>query len=349
MGDDNLNYYLGKKILIIGGTGTIGQGMVEEIKKQNPAVIRILSRDEYKQFIMQNKYGNGGMFRFLIGDVRDYDRVKRAMEGIDVVFNLAAMKHVPACEYNPTEAIKTNVNGMENVIEAAIYNNVNCVVFTSSDKSINPTNSYGATKLLAEKLVQAANFSKGPIDTKFVAVRFGNVMGSRGSVIPLFKKQILEYKKITITDETMSRFMMTLEQSVKLTMKSAEISCGGEVFVLKMPVIRLKYLAEVLIEEICVEYSINPKKIEVEFIGLRAGEKMYEELMTEEESNYAYDLGDMYAVIPTTFNKDIYKRFYKDYSHPILSSYSSHNVEPLTKEETRKLIIKTLHQKDVHE
>jgi FlaA1/EpsC-like NDP-sugar epimerase len=157
-----MNYFQNKKILIIGGTGTIGEGLVKELIKQKPKVIRILSRDEYKQFLMQNEYRNGGMFRFLIGDIRDYDRVERAMSGIDIVFNLAAMKHVPSCEYNPTEAVKTNINGMENVIKAAIYNNVECVVFTSSDKAINPTNSYGATKLLAEKLVQAANYSKGP-------------------------------------------------------------------------------------------------------------------------------------------------------------------------------------------
>ena len=158
---------------------------------------------------MQSELNDDKQFRFLIGDVRDYERVERAMNNIDVVFNLAAMKHVPACEYNPTEAIKTNVIGMENVINAAIYNNVESVIFTSSDKAINPANTYGATKLLAEKLVQAANFNKGNSKTRFVAVRFGNVMGSRGSVIPLFKKLIKENKKISVTDPDMTRFMMT--------------------------------------------------------------------------------------------------------------------------------------------
>ena len=208
-----MGYYTDKKILIIGGTGTIGRGLIKELVKQDPEVIRIFSRDEYKQFIMENKLNDKKKFRFLIGDVRDYERVERAMNDIDVVFNLAAMKHVPACEYNPTEAIKTNVTGMENVIKAAMHNNVESVIFTSSDKAINPANSYGATKLLAEKLVQAANFSKGNCKTKFVAVRFGNVMGSRGSVIPLFKKQIEENRKITVTDPEMTRFMMTLTVS----------------------------------------------------------------------------------------------------------------------------------------
>lgn len=335
-----MSYYSGKKILIIGGTGTIGKEMVIEILKQKPEVIRILSRDEYKQFMMENDIEQQykKQIRFFIGDVRDYDRVERAMEDIDVVFNLAAMKHVPACEYNPTEAIKTNVTGMENVIKAAIYNNVECVVFTSSDKAISPTNAYGATKLLAERLVQAANFSKGKAKTKFTAVRFGNVMGSRGSVIPLFKKQILEQKRVTITNDGMSRFMMTLSQAAKLTMKAGENCLGGEVFVLKMPIIRLKDLAEVVVEETCNKNKINIDEVEINVIGLRAGEKMYEELMTEEEAEIAYDLGDMYAVIPTTGEIKNYEEFYNVFMKAEKGSYSSHSKKTISKKEVRLLI-----------
>lgn len=334
-----MNYFTNKKVLIIGGTGTIGQGLVKELIKQKPKVIRILSRDEYKQFLMQNEYGNGGMFRFLIGDVRDYDRVERAMCDIDIVFNLAAMKHVPSCEYNPTEAVKTNIIGMENVIKAAEYHNIECVVFTSSDKAINPTNSYGATKLLAEKLVQTANYSKGPKRTKFVAVRFGNVMGSRGSVIPLFKKQILDQQRITLTNPNMSRFMMTLTEAVRLTMMAAEKSIGGEVFVLKMPVIRLKDLAVAVVEEICKKYKIGIESITIENIGLRSGERMYEELMTEEEAQYAYDLGKMYAVIPTSFSKHSYEDYYKDEKESENKSYTSNNQQPISEKEIRTLIL----------
>ncbi|MBE6068672.1 MAG: polysaccharide biosynthesis protein [Clostridium lundense] len=335
-----MGYYTNKNILIIGGTGTIGKGLVKEIIEQNPRVIRIFSRDEYKQFLMENETRDSSYknFRFLIGDVRDYDRVERAMNGIDIVFNLAAMKHVPSCEYNPTEAIKTNVEGMQNVIKAATYHKVEAVVFTSSDKAINPTNSYGATKLLAEKLVQAANYSKGPIKTKFVAVRFGNVMGSRGSVIPLFKNQILENKKITVTDESMTRFMMSLKEAVKLIMAAAEKSFGGEVFVLKMPVIKLKDLKEIVIEEVCKKYSLKSSEVSVENIGFRAGERVYEELMTKEESNYAYDLGNMYAVIPTTFAKEQYDSYYSKYKHCTAGSYTSHIQSPISKEEVRRLI-----------
>lgn len=330
-------YYTDKKILIIGGTGTIGQGLINEILKQNPKVIRILSRDEYKQFILENKIENKKQIRFLIGDVRDYERVERAMNDIDIVFNLAAMKHVPSCEYNPSEAIKTNVIGMENVIKAAIANNVECVIFTSSDKAINPTNSYGATKLLAEKLVQAANFSKGSAKTKFVAVRFGNVMGSRGSVIPLFKKQIEEKRKITVTDPEMTRFMMTLSQAVELIMDAGEKALGGEVFILKMHVIKLYDLAEVVVEEISSKFNIEKEEVELQTIGLRAGERKFEELMTKEESENAFDLGNMYSVI-SSINSEFLREFYERYEKVRIGSYNSNDKTVLSKEQVRSLL-----------
>ncbi|HEY8889397.1 MAG TPA: SDR family NAD(P)-dependent oxidoreductase [Clostridium sp.] len=332
-----MGYYTGKKILIIGGTGTIGHGLIKELVKQEPKVIRILSRDEYKQFIMENEIDDDKQFRFLIGDVRDYERVERAMNNIDVVFNLAAMKHVPACEYNPSEAIKTNIVGMENVIKAAMHNNVECVVFTSSDKAINPANSYGATKLLAEKLVQAANFNKGNCRTRFVAVRFGNVMGSRGSVIPLFKKQIEQNRKITVTDPEMTRFMMTLTEAVNLIMDAAKYSVGGEVFVLKMPVIRLYDLAEVVIEETCKKLDIKIEDVELHTIGLRAGERKFEELMTKEESEFAFDLGDMYSVLPSAYLENLYE-FYEKHRKAKIQSYNSSDKNILLKEEIRTLL-----------
>lgn len=333
-----MGYYTDKRILIIGGTGTIGNGLVREIMKQNPKVIRILSRDEYKQFVMQSEIENLHSLRFLIGDVRDYDRVERAMNEIDIVFNLAAMKHVPACEYNPSEAIKTNVIGMENVIKAAVHHNVDCVLFTSSDKAINPTNSYGATKLLAEKLVQAANYSKGKAKTKFVAVRFGNVMGSRGSVIPLFIKQINEFNKITITDPNMTRFMMTLSEAVKLIMDSAENSYGGEVFILKMPVVKLGDLVQVVIDKTCNKFDIDRENVVIKTIGLRVGERKFEELMTIEESESAYDLGDMYVVLDSIIGMKIISKYNK-YTKATARSYNSVNTKPISIEELEKLIL----------
>ncbi|WP_446897232.1 SDR family NAD(P)-dependent oxidoreductase [Clostridium sp. LBM24168] len=333
-----MGYYTGKSILVIGGTGTIGRGLAKKLLIQKPRVIRIFSRDEYKQFIMEKELDHISEFRYLIGDVRDYERVERAMNDIDVVFNLAAMKHVPSCEYNPTEAIKTNVQGMENVIKAAVYNNVDSVLFTSSDKAINPTNTYGATKLLAEKLVQAANFSKGKVGTRFAAVRFGNVMGSRGSVIPLFKKQIFENRRITVTDSNMTRFMMTLSQAVSLIMDAAEKSHGGEAFVLKMPVIKLLDLVQVVIEETCKKFNIDLNNVKIENIGLRAGERKFEELMTHEESETAYDLGSMYVVIPNTYADEL-NGYYKMEKKAAVGSYNSSDAMPVEKENVRKLLV----------
>lgn len=328
-------FFNDKKILIIGGTGTIGQSLLKQILNDHPKVVRILSRDEYKQFKLQEEIGDRNDIRYLIGDVRDYNRLLYAMDEIDYVFHVAAMKHVPACEYNPYEAVLTNIVGTNNVVKSAIEKKVKKVVFTSSDKAISPTNTYGATKLTAEKLIQAAEFSKGKSETCFAIVRFGNVMGSRGSVIPLFVKQILESKKITVTNLTMSRFMMTLQQATLLTIKALKESKGGEIFVLKMPVISLKDLATVIVEETCKKHNIDPKVIKIEEIGMRPGEKMYEELMTFDESLTAWDLSDMF-IIPATF-KTIGDKYFNA-KKANYGTYSSHNQTPITIEEVRELI-----------
>lgn len=330
-----------KKVLIIGGSGTIGKALIKKILSNNPSVIRIYSRDEFKLFNVQNEYINTAEFnklRFLIGDVRDYQRLERAMDEIDIVFNLAAMKHVHICEYNPEEAIKTNVMGMQNVIKAALKKDVESVLFTSSDKAINPTNTYGATKMLAEKLVQAANFSKGSSRTKFIAVRFGNVMGSRGSVIPLFKKQIINEKIVTITDPKMNRFMMSLNQAIDLMLESCKISVGGELFVLKMPVVNLGDLSDVVVEEVCKKNKIRESDISRKIIGARAGERNDEILMTKDEANFAKDLGNMYVVFPTGFNNDIYIEKYMKYDKCKLEDYSSGSLKAVNKNKIRIML-----------
>lgn len=292
--------FTGKKILIIGGTGTIGLHLLKQLLEQNPKVIRIFSRDEYKQFELQQKLGEVSNIRYFIGDVRDYQRLARAMEDVDYVFHSAAMKHVPSCEYNPFEAVQTNVIGTQNVIQAALHSGVSRVLFTSTDKAIAPTNTYGATKLTAERLISAAEYQKGDKKTVFLSVRFGNVMGSRGSVIPLFKQQIIESNIVTITDPNMLRFMMTPSQAISLMLKAMEIAQGGEVFVLKMPVIKLLDLAHVMIEEVANKYNLTTET-DIHTIGLRPGEKMYEELMTNEEYRIALEANDMY-IIPPTFS-----------------------------------------------
>lgn len=327
-------FFKDKKVLVIGGTGTIGTSLVKQILKEEPSVIRIFSRDEYKQFNLQNEIGQKNNLRFLIGDVRNYERVLSAMSDIDYVFHTAAMKHVPSCEYNPYEAVLTNIIGTNNVIKAAIAQDVKKVVFTSSDKAISPTNNYGATKLTAERLMISAEYSKGKAKTVFSSVRFGNVMGSRGSVIPLFKKQILNKKKVTVTNLSMSRFMMTLTQATELTIKALKESKGGETFVLKMPVILLKDLLSVIIEETCKEYQLNCEEIEVQEIGLRPGEKMYEELMTLDESTFALELPDMF-LIPSNFGK---ANSYQNASKAPQGTYSSESQESISKEEVRQLL-----------
>lgn len=289
--------YTNKKILIIGGTGTIGRYLTKELLTHNPNVIRIFSRDEYKQFEMQQELQEFKNIRYLIGDVRDEKRLSRAMEDIDYVFHLAAMKQVPACEYNPFEAVQTNVLGTQNVIQAALEAKVKKVLFTSTDKAIAPSNTYGATKLTAERLISATEFQKGPKKTIFSSVRFGNVMGSRGSVIPLFKKQILSKKMISVTDMEMLRYMMTPSQAISLILMANEMAFGGEVFVLKMPIVKLKDLAEVLIEEVKEKYNLKDS-IQIQQIGLRPGEKMYEELMTDDESNSALETDELYILQP---------------------------------------------------
>ncbi len=323
-----------KKVLVIGGTGTIGQAMVEKILSEEPAVVRVYSRDEYKQFILKEKLGDHTNIRYLLGDVRDQERLDRAMNGIDIVFNFAALKHVPACEYNPFEGVKTNVIGTQNVITCAMANKVKKVIYSSSDKAVSPTNTMGATKLLAERLMSSSYYSRGDAGTIFASVRFGNVMGSRGSVIPLFKQQVLEKGYITITEPEMTRFMMSLSQAVELTIKACKIAKGGEVFVLKMPVVKLQDLAEVVIEDVCNKYDLDQNSVTIKKIGLRPGEKMYEELMSEDESAKALELNDMYIVRPP-YNEHIYSNI----KSTAISNYSSHGEKTLSKAEIRNLLV----------
>jgi UDP-N-acetylglucosamine 4,6-dehydratase/5-epimerase len=330
------NWIENKSILVIGGTGTIGNALVRTLLTYNPKVIRIFSRDEHKQFEMKNRLHNDPRIRFLIGDVRDKDRLVRAMEGIHIVFHLAAMKHVQSCEYNPFEAVQTNIIGTQNVIQAANINQVEKVIFTSSDKAISPTNTYGATKLTAERLISAAEYQKGTSKTCYTAVRFGNVLGSRGSVVPLFKEQILEQKLVTLTDGNVTRFMMTKEQAVHLLLEAGFKSKGGEVFVLKMPTLRMYDLTRALIKIVTEKYKISAK-IEIKEIGLRPGEKKYEELMTLDEAKYAIELPNMY-IIPSQF---LDKK--NDYGgvRAKPSTYSSEHEIPLTEEEIMELLKNT--------
>ncbi|NPV91588.1 MAG: polysaccharide biosynthesis protein [Firmicutes bacterium] len=325
----------GKHVLVIGGTGTVGSALVKRLLHMDPAVIRVFSRDEHKQYVMQSRLSMGvggfpsysmGKVRFLLGDVRDKERLKRAMEDIDVVFHLAALKHVPACEYNPFEAVKTNSIGTQNVIECAIEGGVSKVIYASSDKAAGPTNTMGATKLLAERLISAADLHKGPRDTQFFSVRFGNVLNSRGSVVPLFKQQIKAGGPVTVTHPEMTRFFMSVERAVDLILDSMLLARGGETFVFKMPVMRIGDLARAMV-------IASGTGAEITNIGLRPGEKMFEELMTEEESCRAMETEDLYIILPFHLDLDQVKNLYGGRRVARGGMYISSQEQPLAVEQ----------------
>lgn len=274
-------------ILLTGGTGSFGKKFVERIIQAWPnATVRVYSRDELKQSEMATTLPSDSQVRFLIGDVRDRSRLARAMAGVDYVIHAAAMKQVPACEYNPFEAVQTNVNGAQNVVDAAIDSGVRKVIALSTDKAVNPVNLYGATKLCQEKIIVQGNAYAALSSTQLSCVRYGNVVGSRGSVVPLFQRQALE-GRLTITDERMTRFWITLDQAVDLVLHALEHSVGGEIFVPKIPSMRVPDLAE----------AIAPG-VPVEVTGIRPGEKLHEVLLTGDESRHALDVGDLYVVLP---------------------------------------------------
>jgi UDP-N-acetylglucosamine 4,6-dehydratase len=275
-----------QSILLTGGTGSFGKHFCRVmLEKYHPKVIRIYSRDELKQHEMRLEFGQKSL-RYLIGDVRDANRLRRAMEGIDIVIHAAALKQVPACEYNPLEAVKTNIYGAQNIIDAAIDAEVKKVIALSTDKAVNPVNLYGATKLCAEKILIQGNAYSKPQGPKFSCVRYGNVIGSRGSVIPLFLKQ-KEKGKVTITDKRMTRFWITLDQAVELVVQGLTHMQGGEIFVPRIPSMKILDLAKALAPE-----------CDIEVIGIRPGEKLNEALITEEDGRNAVRYNGMYVVFP---------------------------------------------------
>lgn len=336
------NVFRNKKILVTGGTGCIGSEIVRSLLQYNPKVVRIFSNDEDSTFRMKQELGERSNIRFLIGDIRDRERLMLAMEDIDIVYHAAALKHVPLCEYNPFEAIKTNVLGTQNVIEAAFSNDVNKVINISTDKAVNPINTMGATKLLAEKLMIDANEGKGTKKTIFSCVRFGNVLFSRGSVIPLFEEQIKQKKPITITDPDMTRFVMSISSTIDLVFKTTAMAKGGEIFILKMPVIKLGDLADAIIEKYSKKYGYKKDDIKKKIVGPRAGEKIFEELMTETEAKVAFETKDLLIIPPQLEipNINFEVSDYQNAVHSKLKQYVSKDVEPFSKEKIGKLLFK---------
>ncbi len=314
-------------ILLTGGTGSFGKKFIEIVLDEyHPKKLIVFSRDELKQHEMRMSGFNHPSLRYFIGDVRDRERLYRAMQGVDVVVHAAALKQVPACEYNPIEAIKTNINGAANIIDVAIDVGVEKVLALSTDKAVNPINLYGATKLVAEKLFVQGNAYSGAVGTRFSCVRYGNVVSSRGSVIPVFQKQRAS-GRITLTDVRMTRFWITLEQGVRFVIKCLDLMRGGEIFVPKIPSMRIVDLAEVIAPE-----------CERKVIGIRPGEKLHEVLVSRDESRYTLEFDDMYLIQPVHPWWQV--REYPD-GHPMEdgSKFSSdRNGRWLTHDELRRMI-----------
>lgn len=276
----------GKTILLTGGTGSFGRAFLHQVTTTWPdAVVRIYSRDELKQVQLREQFGEEAV-RYLVGDVRDRHRLMRAASGADIIVHAAAMKQIPVCEYNPFEAVQTNVVGTQNVVDVAIDSGVERVLALSTDKAVNPVNLYGATKLCAEKIVIQGNAYAAQSQTSLSCVRYGNVMGSRGSVIPLFRQQA-EQGRITITDARMTRFWISLDEAVKLVLYGLEHMVGGEIFIPKIPSMRITDLA----------HAISPDA-DVDVIGIRPGEKLHEVLITADETRHSIDAGEVYVVLP---------------------------------------------------
>ena len=326
-----------KSIFVTGSCGTIGAELVAQLlsnPKYNPKELIGIDNNESALFFQDQLYLDDSRASFFVTDIRDKDELSNRMKGVDIVIHAAALKHVILCERSPEQAVQTNINGVQNVIAAASLNDVEIVIFTSSDKAVNPTNVMGTTKLMGERLMTAANSSKrenGPI---FASTRFGNVLGSSGSVIPIFRNQISNGGPVTLTDKNMTRFVMSVEEAVELVLNSVMEAKGGEVFVTKMPVMKIEDLAIAMIEELA------PNEIEVTEIGSKPGEKLYEELMSDEETRRTIELDKFFSVLPAF--RGIYSDI--DYNYSAIVSklvedpYVSEQQTSLTVEEVKDFL-----------
>jgi len=325
----------GKKILITGGTGSLGRALTKRLLAQKVDSIRIFSRNEQKQVEMENQFDEPRL-RFFLGDVRDLERLTKAMEDVDIVFHAAALKHVPKIEYNPFEAIKTNVIGSQNVIDSCLRANVDKAVCIGTDKAVSPLNTYGATKLLMEKLFVSANnyLNRDKYRTKFIAVRYGNVLGSSGSVVPLMINQIRNKQKITITDPKMTRFSITMDEALSFILNATTVGKGSDIFIPKMRAYSINDVKEALVEILGDPGS--------EIIGIRPGEKLQETLINQDEIRYAWEFMDMFMIVNPLYSMfheiplgDLYEGIKKVEN---LEAYSSDKVEKITKDELKVII-----------
>jgi FlaA1/EpsC-like NDP-sugar epimerase len=323
-----------KRVLVTGACGTVGKELVRQLLNTQQVVELIaLDNNESELFALEQQFSGFDQATFFLADVRDRDRLSDKMKGLDWVFHTAAFKHVLQCERSPFEAVQTNILGVQNIIYAAIENTVERVIFTSSDKAVNPTNVMGTSKLMGERLITAANSSQRDTGPIFASTRFGNVLGSRGSVIPIFHDQIRRGGPVTLTDPQMTRFIMSIEEAVRLVIDSGILCRGGEVFVTKMPAIRIRDLAEVMVANLASVYGHKAKAIEIKIVGHQPGEKLYEELLNQEETRRSWELARYFVVLPAF--RDIYRDIAFEYpdltSKQVTSAYHSGTETPLTK------------------
>ncbi len=292
-------FFRNKVVLVTGAAGSVGRELVRQLLAAKPAEVRALDNNETELFFLGEQYRESHNLSIHLGDVRHLAKLEDVCQGVDVVFHAAAFKHVGLAEHHPFDVVQTNILGVENLLRAAIRQGVERVLFTSSDKAVNPTTVMGTTKLVGERLVTAAAFAGRGLPRRFASVRFGNVIGSRGSVVSVFAEQIRRGGPVTVTDPAMTRFFMTIEEAVKLLLRACVMACGGEVFVTKMPVIRIQDLARAMIDLLAPVWGFDPQKISVRFVGPRPGEKLFEELLSPEEMGRALETEDMFVVLPS--------------------------------------------------
>lgn len=295
----------GRRLVVTGAVGSLGPALVRRLLACEPEEIRLFDNNESELHYLAEAYASSNIpVHPYLGDVRDGQKLRECFSGTHIVFHAAALKHVPLCERHPMEAVQTNIFGVQNVIASAIDTGVERIIQTSSDKAVNPTSVMGASKLMAEKLVNAANVGARRNGQVFASIRFGNVLGSRGSVVPIFAEQIRRGGPVTLTDPDMTRFVMTPEEAVQLIVDATALAVGGDVLICKMLVVRIADLAAVMVEELAPSLGRNPKDIEIRVVGPRPGEKMYEELMNSEETRRSVELERHFAILPALF--DIY-------------------------------------------
>ena len=337
------SYLKGKRIFITGACGTIGRELIRQILEEHePDELVGIDNNESDLFFVEQQFAKHSNSHFFLTDIRDNRTLERLMKDMQIVFHTAAFKHVILCERSPFEAIQTNIIGVNNIISAANNNRVEKVVFTSSDKAVNPTNVMGTTKLMGERLMAAANSNKRGNGPCFASTRFGNVLGSRGSVIPIFREQIKRGGPVTLTSVLMTRFIMSIKDAVRLVIDSAELACGGEVFITKMPVIKIKDLAEIMIQELAPEFGYSAGEISIEIIGVKAGEKMYEELMNNEEIRRAWELKRYFVVLPAygSIYNSIHYNYRNIINKEVTNPYNSNNEKSIGKFELREFLRK---------